>query len=40
VLIDEALICLRERSSGKLVKAFFEIARQSADAGDYSAPAP
>jgi len=29
VLMDEALICLRERSSGKLVKAFWEIARLS-----------
>jgi aminoethylphosphonate catabolism LysR family transcriptional regulator len=27
VLMDEALICLRERSSGKLVKAFWEMAR-------------
>lgn len=26
VLMDEALICLRERSSGKLVKSFWEIA--------------
>jgi aminoethylphosphonate catabolism LysR family transcriptional regulator len=29
VLMDEALICLRERSSGKLVKAFLDIARQT-----------
>jgi aminoethylphosphonate catabolism LysR family transcriptional regulator len=27
VLMDEALICLSERASGKLVKAFFEVAR-------------
>ncbi|KQV30425.1 LysR family transcriptional regulator [Rhizobium sp. Root1203] len=27
MLMDEALICLRERSGGKLVRAFFEIAR-------------
>lgn len=27
ILMDEALICLRERSGGKLVKAFFDIAR-------------
>ena len=27
MLMDEALICLRERSGGKLVKAFFDIAR-------------
>jgi DNA-binding transcriptional LysR family regulator len=30
-LMDEALICLRERSSGKLVKAFWDIARDVAD---------
>lgn len=30
VLMDEALICLRERSSGKLIRAFWEIAYQSA----------
>lgn len=30
-LMDEALVCLRERSSGKLVKAFWDIARQVAD---------
>ncbi|MDW4549548.1 LysR substrate-binding domain-containing protein [Defluviimonas sp. D31] len=28
--MDEALICLRERSGGKLVRAFFEIARAAA----------
>jgi LysR family transcriptional regulator, low CO2-responsive transcriptional regulator len=38
VLMDEALICLRERSSGKLVKAFFDIARQSVDAEDHGMP--
>lgn len=27
MLMDEALICLKERSGGKLVKAFFDIAR-------------
>lgn len=27
VLMDEALICLSERASGKLVKAFFDVAR-------------
>ncbi len=27
MLMDEALICLRERSNGKLVSAFFDIAR-------------
>jgi len=27
ILMDEALICLRERSGGKLVRAFFDIAR-------------
>ena len=26
VLMDEALICLRERASGKLVKAFWDLA--------------
>lgn len=31
VLMDEALITLRERSNGKLVKAFWEIARSSAE---------
>jgi aminoethylphosphonate catabolism LysR family transcriptional regulator len=30
VLMDEALICLRERSNGKLVKAFWEIAQSMA----------
>jgi len=29
MLMDEALICLRERSTGKLVKAFWEMARAS-----------
>ncbi len=28
MLMDEALICLRERSNGKLVSAFFDIARR------------
>jgi len=28
MLMDEALICLRERSNGKLVHAFYEIARK------------
>lgn len=28
VLMDEALICLRERSSGKLVKAFWKVAQE------------
>jgi aminoethylphosphonate catabolism LysR family transcriptional regulator len=28
MLMDEALICLRERSRGKLVRAFWEIARE------------
>lgn len=31
MLMDEALICLRERSNGKLVKAFWEIAQQATD---------
>lgn len=31
--MDEALICLRERSRGKLVQAFFEIAREEAMTG-------
>ena len=39
MLMDEALICLRERSSGKLVKAFFDIARQSVDAEEHGMPA-
>ena len=30
MLMDEALICLRERSAGKLVRAFFEVARADA----------
>ena len=32
-LMDEALICLRERSNGKLVSAFFDIARGLAQTG-------
>jgi LysR family transcriptional regulator, low CO2-responsive transcriptional regulator len=28
MLMDEALICLRERSAGKLVRAFFEVAQE------------
>ncbi len=32
MLMDEALICLRERSNGKLVSAFFDIARSLAKA--------
>lgn len=31
VMMDEALICLRERSGGKLVRAFWKIAEQFAD---------
>ncbi|AEH83457.1 LysR family transcriptional regulator [Sinorhizobium meliloti] len=31
MLMDEALICLKERSGGKLVRAFFEIARSLAE---------
>lgn len=31
VTMDEALICLRERSGGKLVRAFWKIAEQFAD---------
>jgi LysR family transcriptional regulator, low CO2-responsive transcriptional regulator len=27
MLMEEALVCLRERSKGKLVKAFWDIAR-------------
>ncbi|MCB1472021.1 MAG: LysR family transcriptional regulator, partial [Rhodobiaceae bacterium] len=27
MLMDEALVCLRERSAGKLVRAFFDTAR-------------
>jgi hypothetical protein len=27
MLMDEALICLKERSGGKLVRAFWQIAR-------------
>ena len=30
MLMDEALICLRERSAGKLVRAFFDVARGNA----------
>ncbi len=30
MLMDEALICLRERSASKLVRAFFEVARENA----------
>lgn len=30
LVMDEALICLRERASSKLVRSFFEIARQRA----------
>ena len=30
VMMDEALICLRERSGGKLVRAFWKIAEQFA----------
>jgi DNA-binding transcriptional LysR family regulator len=30
VLMDEALICLRERAAGKVVKAFWEISREFA----------
>jgi aminoethylphosphonate catabolism LysR family transcriptional regulator len=29
VLMDEALICLRERSGGKLVRAFFDVAEEA-----------
>ncbi|EYR81472.1 MULTISPECIES: LysR substrate-binding domain-containing protein [unclassified Shinella] len=32
MLMDEALICLRERANGKLVNAFFDIARKLAPA--------
>ncbi|PWE54868.1 LysR family transcriptional regulator [Metarhizobium album] len=32
MLMDEALICLRERANGKLVSAFFDIARKLAPA--------
>lgn len=31
VMMDEALVCLRERAKGKLIGAFLEIARASAD---------
>jgi hypothetical protein len=30
VLMDEALVCLRERSAGKVIRAFFETAREVA----------
>ena len=30
MLMDEALICLRERNAGKLVRAFFDVARADA----------
>jgi len=40
VLMDEALICLRERSSGKLVKAFWDLAQQSVDAHDHREAMP
>lgn len=33
MLMDEALICLRERSNGKLVHAFYEIARKLTQSG-------
>jgi aminoethylphosphonate catabolism LysR family transcriptional regulator len=33
VLMDEALICLRERSAGKLVRVFLDIAKSMAPAG-------
>jgi aminoethylphosphonate catabolism LysR family transcriptional regulator len=32
VLMDEALVCLRERSAGKVIRAFFETAREVAAA--------
>jgi len=32
VLMDEALVCLRERSAGKVIRAFFETARDVAAA--------
>ncbi len=34
MLMDEALICLRERSNGKLVSAFYDIARKLTKATD------
>jgi DNA-binding transcriptional LysR family regulator len=33
MLMDEALICLRERSGGKLVRAFLDIARSMGTTG-------
>src|SRR3546814_14620913 len=33
VLMDEALVCLRERAAGKVIRAFFETAREVAAAG-------
>ena len=32
MLMEEALICLRERAGGKLVSAFLEISRTMAEA--------
>jgi aminoethylphosphonate catabolism LysR family transcriptional regulator len=32
VLMDEALVCLRERAAGKVIRAFFETAREVAAA--------
>ena len=32
MLMDEALICLKERAGGKLMRAFLEIARKLAAA--------
>ena len=32
MLMDEALICLRERSGGKLVRAFWTVARELSSA--------
>jgi DNA-binding transcriptional LysR family regulator len=32
VLMDEALVCLRERSGGKVISAFFDTAREVASA--------
>lgn len=34
ILMDEAMICLAERAGGKLVRTFFETARQSAKMAD------
>jgi aminoethylphosphonate catabolism LysR family transcriptional regulator len=33
VLMDEALVCLRERAGGKVIRAFFDTAREVAAAG-------